>query len=254
MVDPASWDVEVTLNTDRRDDVTFGVSLEYGQGSRGGYEAEASLSVDARPSDALSVSLGPSYTRSLDPAQYVTQQPDAGFEPTYGGRYFFGELRRREISVDTTLDYIFSPSLSLQVFVQPLISAGDFPGFRQLAAARTFDFIDFSEGEPVTVDGEPGCTGGEFCRADGRIHLDYTGDGRADTSFREQNFNVRSLRGTAALRWEYRPGSRVYLVWQQRRQSRGILGRFDLSRDARAMFDAPGEHVFMVKVDYWLSL
>jgi hypothetical protein len=253
MMDPASWDVEVSMSTDRRDAVSYGLSVEYGEGARGEYDVEASFSVDARPSDALGLSVGSTYQRSLDPAQYVTQRSEAGFEPTFGGRYFFGELGRRQLSIDATLDYIFSPSLSLQIFAQPLIAAGEFGHFRQLAAPRTFDFLEFSEGDAVTLEGEPGCVGGEFCRADGRIFLDYTGDGGADTSFREQNFNVRSLRGTAALRWEYRPGSRVYLVWQQRRQDRETLGTFDLSRDARAMFEAPGEHVFMLKVDYWLS-
>lgn len=189
----------------------------------------------------------------MGPAQYVTQQPDTDFEPTFGGRYFFGELNRQQLSVSTELNYVVSPSLSLQVFAQPLMAAGDFGRFRQLAASRTFDFLEFSEGDAVALNGDAGCSGGEFCRADGRIYIDYSGYGRADVGFWEQNFTIRSLRGTAALRWEYRPGSRVYLVWQQRRLSRVTLGSFDVSRDARAMFEAPGEHVFMVKVDYWLS-
>ena len=254
MLEPAAWDVGFSLNTDRRDDVSYGVGLDYERGSRGAHTFEADLSIDARPSDALSLSIGPSYRRSFDPAQYVTQFITADFEPTFGNRYLFGELSREQLSMDTSIDYVFSPSLSLQVFAQPLISSGRFDGFRQLAAARTFDFITFSEGESTSTTQGTNCVGGEFCRDEGRIHLDYTGDGKVDTSFREQNFNVRSLRGTAALRWEYRPGSRIYLVWQQRRQSQELVGSFDFSRDARAIFDAPGEHVFMLKVDYWLDL
>ncbi|TVP55146.1 MAG: hypothetical protein EA351_11390 [Gemmatimonadales bacterium] len=253
MIDPASREVGISLNTDRRDDLTYRFSLDYESGARGGREFQADFGIEARPSDAISVSVGPSYRRSLDPAQYVTQLRNVGFEPTLGGRYFFGELAREQISFDTSLDYIFSPNLTLQIFAQPLIAAGEFRGFKQLEALRTFDFIHFSEGEATSVDGVPACVGGEYCRSGGQIHLDYSGDGRVDTSFREQNFNIRSLRGTAALRWEYRPGSRIYLVWQQRRQSRELLGDFDFARDARAMFDAPGEHVFMVKVDYWLD-
>ncbi len=254
MVDPGSWEVGGGFNTDRRDQITWGLSLEYQKGSRGGREVEAGFSLDARPTDRLAISLEPSYERSTDPAQYVTQEADASFGPTFGGRYFFGDLRREQLSMDTSVDFIVSPSLSVQVFAQPLIAAGEFLGFKQLAAPRSFDFIEFEEGQSVSVDGEPGCQGGEYCRADGRIHFDYTGDGRADLSVREQNFNIRSLRGTAALRWEYRPGSRVYLVWQQRRQNRELSGEFDLSRDARGLFDADGEHVFMLKVDYWLDL
>ncbi len=253
MVDPASWEFEVSLNTDRRDAISYDLSLGYGEGVEGGHEVEASFSIDARPSEALNLSVGPTYQRSLDPAQYVTQQADAGFEATHGGRYLFGQLERSQLSIDTQLDYTFSTTLSLQLFVQPLIAAGAFGSFRQLEASRTFDFLEFSEGEAVTLNGETGCTSGEYCRADGRIFLDYTGDGRADLDFREQNFNIRSLRGTAALRWEYRPGSRLYLVWQQGRQSRDALGNLDFARDARAIFEEPGEHVFMVKMDYWLS-
>ena len=255
MVDPGAWDVSLRLNTDRRDDITYGTSVDYAwEGLGGGTEFGVDFSVDARPSDRLSISVEPAYDRTIDPRQYVTQFADAGYEPTYGGRYIFGDLRREEFSMDTSVDFIFSPSLSLQIFAQPLISAGKFSGFRQLAQPGTFDFVEFQEGEAVTSEGGVTCTGGDFCRANDQIHLDYTGDGTPDEVFREQNFNVRSLRGTAALRWEYRPGSRVYLVWQQRRQAQGMHGVFDLSRDGRALFDAPGEHVFMIKVDYWLDI
>ncbi len=253
MRDPGSWDLSLSVNTDRRDEITYGFSVEYGEGRRGGYDFEADLSVDARPTDGIALSLGPSYRRSVDPAQYVTQFQTGDFEPTFGGRYFFGELAREQISMDASIDVILSPRLTIQIFAQPLLAAGEFRDFKQLAAPRTFDFLTFSEGEPASVNGEPGCQGGEFCRADGRIHVDYSGDGQGDVSFREQNFNIRSLRGTAALRWEYRPGSRIYLVWQQSRQSRGLAGDFDLGRDAREMFESPGEHQFIVKVDYWIG-
>ncbi|MDZ7781191.1 MAG: hypothetical protein U5R14_14845 [Gemmatimonadota bacterium] len=74
-----------------------------------------------------------------------------------------------------------------------------------------------------------------------------------DTSFGERDFTIRSLRGSAVLRWEYRPGSRIYLAWQQQRQDRGPLGDFRLGRDSRALFSGAGEHFFMIKMDYWFD-
>lgn len=254
MTQPASWDAGVSLNTDRRDRITYEAGIDLERGRAGGRTVELDVGVQARPTDHLALSFSPSYRRSTDPAQYVTQFATVDFEPTFGRRYLFGALAREQFSMDTSVDYIFSSSLTLQVFAQPLISSGRFDSLRQLAAPRSFDFLQFEEGV-VAGEGEAGirCEGGAFCRDGDRIHLDYTGDGEVDTSFREQNFSIRSLRGTAALRWEYRPGSRIYLVWQQRRQSEGIRGIFDFGRDARALFDAQGEHVFMLKVDYWLD-
>ena len=80
------------------------------------------------------------------------------------------------------------------------------------------------------------------------------GDGRGDYSFSDRDFNVRSLRGNAVLRWEYRPGSTIFLVWQQRRSEEEALGSLDFSRDLRALATAPTDNVFILKVNYWLGL
>ncbi len=253
MVDPGSWSVEVDASTDRRDPVTFRASFEYEDGFRGGNEVSAGFRVEARPTSGLFLSVGPFYERRLDVRQYVTRVEDAAFEPTFGERYFFADLRRQELSLDTRLNVILSPDFSLELFAQPLISAGDFRTYKQLLRSSSFEFDEFSEGDAVSVDGGVACVGGTLCRTEGRIHVDYTGDGIADHSFREQSFNVRSLRGNAVLRWEYAPGSRLYLVWQHTRQDRVFRGGFDLSRDGRALLEADGEHIFMVKVDHWID-
>jgi len=259
MVDPASHSFGLSANTDRRDAVTVSASIDYEDGHRGGSETSARLGLDIRPSGNLAIGLSPSYSRGTDPRQYVARFEDPSFDPTFGARYLFGDLRREEFSMETRLDIILSPSLSIEVFAQPLVSAGEFTGYKQLAQPSSFDFLAFEEGAAVPGAGNVSCEGGEpgalaLCRNDGRIFFDYSGNGIADGSISEQNFNVRSLRGNAVLRWEFRPGSRLFLVWQQQRQHRDVLGTFDFSRDAGALFDAPGEHMFMIKVDYWLNL
>ena len=75
----------------------------------------------------------------------------------------------------------------------------------------------------------------------------------ANYEFGNPDFNFRSLRGNAVLRWEYRPGSTLFVVWQQQRSHVDPFGDFELSRDARGVFDAPPDNVFVVKVSYWFG-
>lgn len=255
MVDPGNIEYSVGASTDRRDAVTLDASASYEDGGRGGHEFSVDVGVDARPTNGLVLGLEPQYEKGLDLRQYVAEVPDEDFAPTYGARYFFSDLRREELSVETRINLIFSPTLSLEVFAQPLVAAGDVRRYKQLARSGSFDFRRFPEGRAVAGEGgQVSCEGGALCTRDGRVYVDYSGDGAPDASFGEQDFNARSLRGNAVLRWEYRPGSRIFLVWQQRRSSPASLGRLDLGRDAGAIFDSPGEHVFMIKVDHWIDL
>jgi hypothetical protein len=64
---------------------------------------------------------------------------------------------------------------------------------------------------------------------------------------------VKSLRGNAVLRWEYRPGSTIFLVWQQERGAASQDGDFSFSRDADRLFRAVPSSVFLVKMSYWLG-
>jgi hypothetical protein len=86
------------------------------------------------------------------------------------------------------------------------------------------------------------------------VTVDPDGGGPAPSfSLPDPDFTIRSLRGNAVLRWEYRPGSTIYLVWQQRRFQYVNDGRFDLGADSDALFRTQPENVFAVKVSYWLG-
>ena len=85
-------------------------------------------------------------------------------------------------------------------------------------------------------------------------HFDFDGDGTADYSTSDRNFNFRSLRGNAVLRWEYRPGSTIFFVWQRQQAGSILDGRFDFGRDLDALFDLPADNRFMIKVNYWLGM
>jgi hypothetical protein len=67
------------------------------------------------------------------------------------------------------------------------------------------------------------------------------------------DFNFRSLRGTAVMRWEYRPGSTLFLVWNQVRSDQASVGDFSFARDRRALFSARPDNIFVVKMNYYLG-
>ena len=93
-----------------------------------------------------------------------------------------------------------------------------------------------------------------ICELDGDQYVDFDSDGTTDYSFNDKDFNVRSLVGNAVLRWEYRPGSAIFLVWQRRQQGRAQVGDFDFGRDVDALFAAPADDRFIIKVNYWLPI
>jgi hypothetical protein len=99
------------------------------------------------------------------------------------------------------------------------------------------------------------CVDGRICLdPSGLQHVDFDGDGTVDDSFGDRDFNVRSLVGNLVFRWEYRPGSTLFLVWQRQQASELDDGRFAFGRDLSALLTAPAENVFMVKMNYYFAV
>ncbi|MEJ2205697.1 MAG: DUF5916 domain-containing protein, partial [Gemmatimonadota bacterium] len=249
---PGSRTVTLSVATDNRQLLSLRPQIELtGRGDGAGSTFGAGLDITLQPSTRLLVTLEPSFERKTDAAQYVTTSDAVSYEPTYGSRYVFADLERRDLSMVTRVNMTFTPKLSLELFAQPLVSSGDFMTYKQLAQAETFTFETFQEGTATT----DGCSGGRTCvDASGRRLVDFDGDGRADHSFTDRDFNLRSLRATAVLRWEYRPGSTIFFVWQRQQADRASVGTFDFGRDVDALFAAPADNRFIVKVNWWLGL
>jgi hypothetical protein len=238
MVLPSSVNLNFNASTDRRRALSFGAFVGINDARRGiGGGRTFELEMQLRPNDNLTVSVAPRYFRSRSGDQYVTSTSTLPYAPTFGTRYLFADLEQRNFSMETRVDWIFSPTLSLQLYAQPLISSGDYLTYKQLAAARTYEFIDLAP----TASGDD-------------LSVDFDGDATPDYTFSDRDFNVRSLIGNAVLRWEYRPGSTVFLVWQRTQHNDAEIGDFDLSRDARELFDADADDRFILKVNYWLGL
>ncbi|MDH3497006.1 MAG: carbohydrate binding family 9 domain-containing protein [Gemmatimonadota bacterium] len=254
MVDPGRIRFEFRGVTDRRKGVVLEPRAEIERG--GGRRAiRAGLELSFRPAANLEIELGPEYARETEPAQYVTQTDDLGYAPTFGPRYLFAHLERHQLAFELRLNLTFTPQLTLQLFAQPLLSAGDYVTYAQLARAESFAFDPFGAGVAVGSEATGvSCVGGQICQIDDTQYVDFDGDGPTDFSFSDRDFNVRSLRLNAVLRWEFRPGSTLFLVWQQSREDRVDAGRFDFGTDVGALWDASGDNILIVKLAYWIGL
>ncbi|HEX6369511.1 MAG TPA: DUF5916 domain-containing protein [Longimicrobium sp.] len=227
------------VSTDPRKKVIGDVGGFYQRDGAGGDASELFAGVTVRPAAHWEVSVGPSLSRSHTVAQYLMRVPDPLKTETFGTRYVFASLNQTAVALETRLNYTFTPALSLQVYAQPFIASGDYGAPKELARARSFEFLEYGTDVGQIVDGE--------------IYPNGTGTGALHFPVVEPDFNLRSLRGNAVLRWEWRPGSTLYLAWQQNRSDFQPFGDFDLSRDAEGLFGAAPDDVFLIKVSYWLN-
>ncbi|MEX0893258.1 MAG: DUF5916 domain-containing protein [Gemmatimonadota bacterium] len=243
--DPAGYNVRMDLNSDSRKALSLRGNLNRSWGDSGGWRNAASVTLTARPAENWSVTVGPDVSRSRTSAQYVTSVADEHMPSTYGRRYIFAPIQQTTVSMDTRLNVNFTPALSLDLYAQPFVSTADYGEPMQLAAPRSYDFEVFgTDVGTLSYDAEQD-----------RYAIDPDGSGPArGFTFSNRDFNRRSLRGNAVLRWEWRPGSNLFLVWQQSRSRRLDTGEFSLERDVRGVFDSAPESMFMLKVDYWLNL
>ena len=193
-----------------------------------------------RPSSRATVSLSPSISWNRNPDQYV-----AGASRADGGdrEYVMGWLDQTTAALTLQLSYSFTPDLALDFYAQPFMSSGQYSRFRRVVDPGAGDFDDrlaLLNPAVVTLEG-------------GRYHVDETGEGDPEFSFRDRDFNVRELSTNAVLRWEYKPGSTLFVVWSSAQDDDLVTGDLDMTSDLDRLLSAPVTNIFMVKFSYWLG-
>jgi hypothetical protein len=240
---PSGQGANVEISSDRRRRHTGGLFVSHFWRNVGGFTTQISPRMTIRPSTAVRVTLSPTYTRNKALQQYVTRVGDAAATSTYGSRYLFATLEQDQLSMVTRVDWTFTPALSLQLFAQPLIATADFVDYKELAQPRQFDFHVYGQ-DLGTIERS---SGGDYT-----VDPDAAGP-LSPFTFRDRDFNRRSLRGNAVLRWEYRPGSALFLVWQQQRFEQLGINDFSVRRDLDALLGVRPENVFVVKATWWVG-
>jgi hypothetical protein len=238
----------VNVSTDSRRRIVFSGGVEAGCNFEKDCDRFIYLNAELRPRPNVSLSFGPSIGHEETGFQFVDVYDDTTANLFYDRRYVFARLEQNSIAMNTRFNVTFSPTLTLELFMQPLIASGAYSKYNEFAAPRTSRRLIYGT-DMGTMTVTPGPTGGRDT-----ITVDADGGGPAVAySFLEPSFTFRSLRGNAVLRWEYRPGSTLFLVWTRSGASAVMRGDIDFGNDASALFRGPSDNIFMVKVNYWLG-
>lgn len=216
----------------------WGVEVGLADYEGAGWEREVEMSFSYRPGTQLEVTLDPSWEREKSPTQYVAAI-GGGSAATFGTRYVFAGVDLSEIAARLRVNYTFTPNLTLETYVEPFAASGQYSGFGELSAARSRKLRTYGEGGTTVVRNDDGSR-------------TVVADGQTFT-LADPDFNVRSLRSNAVVRWEWRPGSTMFVVWQQDRGADRAV-RLVRPSDIFDTFNASGDNILAFKVSYWIPL
>jgi hypothetical protein len=239
---PGGEEINLNISTDETKKISFEAGTYYNIGDAGSNRYyEYWMGVEVRPMNTLSVSFDPSYNWQNNMLQYVTTM-DMNGDP----RYVFARIEQKTLSFTFRLNYTLNPELTLEYYGQPFVSAGKYTEFNRITVPDADAFEDryrlYTEDEIVYSAGDNGYA------------IDEDADGSADYTFDNPDFNFRQFRSNLVIRWEYLPGSTLYLVWSQGRTSNANRGIFSYGEDLRQLFDIVPHNVFLLKFSYWFSL
>ncbi len=202
------------LSTDGRKKVSFNWNMNFFRTNRShGFNIEPSVTV--RPTAAFSAEFGHSFDQNLNDAQWITEE--IRDDRT---RYVFGRLDQHTSSMTVRANYTITPNLSVQVYAQPFVSSGNYTQFKELVNGRAHDYDE--RYAPYIYVGSP-------------------------------DFKVLSFRTTNVMRWEYKPGSTLFVVWQQGREGLGTPNGFRYGQDFGDVFATASSNALLVKLAYWLN-
>ena len=244
---PHSRFIEANVMSDSRRALIGNAGVDYYWDELHGTAPGLSLSATYRPASNLSVSFGPSWNFSRNYAQYVTAIPDTTAAAFYGTRYVMAGLDQRTLGLDTRLSVTFTPVMTLELYVQPFFAAGRYSDFKEYQRPRTTSTLVYGRdiGTIAATRDEHGIVT--------KYTIDPDGPGAAAPfTLANPDFSQQSLRGNAVFRWEYRPGSVLYVAWTQSRAADAPFGDLDLARDRSALFAAKPDNIFLVKASWWL--
>jgi hypothetical protein len=194
-----------------------------------------------RPFNALRLAVSPFVSLRNSDIQYVATE-----EYKDESRYIVSAIDQTTFGIVARIDYSITPDLSIQYYGSPFLSAGDYTEYKKITDPQSEKYEDrfhiYGE-EQISYD-----------ENDEVYIIDENMDGNADYQFDNPNFNFMQFRSNLVFRWEYIPGSVLYLVWTQDRTDFTNLGEFDFSNDMDQLFSTTPHNVFLVKVSYRIKL
>ncbi|MCF8308082.1 MAG: carbohydrate binding family 9 domain-containing protein [Bacteroidales bacterium] len=239
---PANLNYWWSVNSDHRKDfrISAGNNQEwskYGHAHDNVFWANISY----RPMNTLDISLNPSVSFSQNKLQYISTE-----EFREQNRYIMGSIERTTVSMSLRMSLSLTPELSIQYWGQPFIATGDYNNLKRIKNSTAADyknrFHTFEEDQVHYVEGD------EF------YEIDENRDGEVDYSIGDPNFKAFQFKSNLVARWQYRPGSTIYLVWSQNRDKYISDGAFRMQQDFNRLSRIFPHNIFLVKMTYRLGL
>ncbi len=242
---PAGRHESLAVATAERGTVAGALDLEWQRRRDGGYTYDVIGRLTLRPAAGVAASLEPSVGAARDPSQYVATVSDETAGEFFGRRYVFATLRQRTVELGLRLEAAVTPELSLSLYAQPFLASGAYSDLGEFARPGTTARLVYGvdRGTIRHDAAEPGT-----------YTVDPDGSGPAlSFPIADPDFTLHSWRSNAVLRWEYRPGATLFVVWTQSRELETAAGTLDLRRDTPDIFATWPRNVFLIKASYWLD-
>jgi hypothetical protein len=199
--------------------------------------ARVSGSVSVRPGPRWQLSVTPLFDRVTEPQQYVSTL-SGGRPETYNSRYVFAFIDRGTVSMQFRLGLTLKPDMNLDVYAEPFAASGHYYDYGELLAPGSRERLLYgTQGTTMVVLPD----GTRIVTADGSTYV-----------LRNRDFKTLSFRSNVVLRWEWRAGSTLYVVWQQNRAETETINDYANLGDAFRSVTVPGKNTFVVKTSLWL--
>jgi hypothetical protein len=242
MATPSSWNYVIRLASKFGGKTSWNGRVYYGEDELGGETYRLSGELSIRPSTRFQFTATPNYLRGISPRQFVTRFTGGGPAATYGTRYVFARIDQSTFLMQLRANYTIGPDLTFELYGEPFAASGRYYGIGELARARSYALREY------------GTDGTTLVRQSNGNYI-ATDNGGTDTlRINNPDFNILSFRSNAVLRWEWRPGSTLYLVWAQNRFGFDPRGRLVGFRELKDSFGAEGDNFLAVKVSYWIPV
>jgi hypothetical protein len=243
MKTPGNINGRIGFSTDSRKKLEFEFYTNINKGFRkNSINTYTELGATYKPFNFLRFSISPGYSKSFSELQYVTQTSNNGSD-----RYIFASIDRKTISASLRVNFNLTPDLTLQYWGQPFIASGSYYDHKYI-----LDPMNDIYEERFHL-----YSGNEITEQDDHFNIDENLDGNIDYQIGKRNFNVQEFLSNMVFRWEYSPGSTVYLVWNQTRSGYNPSGSMDYFNDMGDLFNGDKNtpnNIFLVKFSYRFGL
>ena len=236
---PQGWDVDVEVENSSTSQTRWSGEIALSTNELGGTRREVEGSFSFRPDPRWQLSVAPSYERTTNAQQYLTAR-DGGRPETFGRRYIFTYIDRTTLATEFRAGLTFKPDLTLDIYAELFSASGRYYDHGELLVPASVDRLRYGTAG-TTIDVQP--NGDRIVTADGSTF-----------TLENEDFNTRSFRSNVVLKWEWRPGSTFFMVWQQDRRGTEQIGAPVGFGDLFRSLTAPGSNVFLVKTSFWIPV